>query len=813
MNRLLHFLFFLLILTNSFSQSLTGELKGMLDQIGKNLPADQLFLHLDRNLYHEGDTIRFQSYIRDSQTGVIETPSKSLYVLLLNSDHSTIDSARFRISYSTASGWLKVPEIIPDGYYSILAFTSDQMNYDPGFAFTTPVRIEKINQIRDEAGPEDSLTKASVDLRFLPEGGTFIHGFSQRIAFNAVASDGKRLQASGVIINQRGDKITDFTTGPYGPGVVEFTPVQGDSYYARPVEAEFGNLSWPLPEPEDSGVSLRADNTKPGSLDIMIRGNETEGREYFLTVMMNNILIFSRDIQLDLPFSARIPTGELPSGTAFVTLYDKEMNPVAERMIFLNASRKMNVLIKASVPVASPGEETELTINTTDDKGDNISSIISVAVIDSLSGYDRWIPYPDIESLFLYDKDFYNNLPQSIKCQGLCNIDNKSVDLLMMTYGWRRYALKEIADETGEVKTNNYDHLRITNPGAEKKGRFSITLISPEGGRAVTLGIDAARETILPFDSLETFVRQVMILPDEDPFRNLNPVNFEFPENKAYIHNAKLLKTDSSYYEHGIVSVNRGMPLFNPDSAIIIESVTIKGPENKPAEYLDKNAQQFKYTNAYTLYSKDFEYALTFEDILYKLGAYKVDKKNQRVILRVEALLPQISVTSNAIFAPRAALFVLDGTPIYDRSYLPIAQLPASDIASVTVIRGPQGYARYGNDARFGMILVTTKTGNRINGVTNPDEESEPGNENLKEVRIFRSDVEYYIPTKEQIESVPEYHFRPTLLWKSDVYLDGSGPLKFRYPDNKGKGTVMIFVNGVSFTNLIGSERYSYHVR
>jgi hypothetical protein len=33
-----------------------------------------------------------------------------------------------------------------------------------------------------------------------------------------------------------------------------------------------------------------------------------------------------------------------------------------------------------------PGDETELTINTTDVKGNNIKSIISVAVIDSLSG-------------------------------------------------------------------------------------------------------------------------------------------------------------------------------------------------------------------------------------------------------------------------------------------------------------------------------------------------------------------------------------------------------------------------------------------
>ena len=156
MKKFLQLLFLFVIPVNSFSQSLADKMTGILNQISKNIPADQLFLHLDRNLYHTGDTIRFQAYIRDSQTGVFETQSKSLYVLLLNSDHITIDSARFRISYSTASGWLKVPEITPVGYYSILAFTSDQMNYDPRFAFNTPIKIDKINPDRINSDPKES---------------------------------------------------------------------------------------------------------------------------------------------------------------------------------------------------------------------------------------------------------------------------------------------------------------------------------------------------------------------------------------------------------------------------------------------------------------------------------------------------------------------------------------------------------------------------------------------------------------------------------------------------------------------------------
>ena len=58
-------------------------------------------------------------------------------------------------------------------------------------------------------------------------------------------------------------------------------------------------------------------------------------------------------------------------------------------------------------------------------------------------------PVPEIESACLYDREFYNNLPFKIKSQGLENIDNKSVDMLLMTYGWRSFHPKEIT--TGQL--------------------------------------------------------------------------------------------------------------------------------------------------------------------------------------------------------------------------------------------------------------------------------------------------------------------------------------------------------------------------
>jgi hypothetical protein len=814
MKKLLQLLFLFVISASSFSQSLTQKMTGILNQMGKNIPADQLFLHIDRNLYHAGDTIRFQAYIRDRQTGVFETESSALYALLLNSNHVTTDSARFRIINSISSGWLKVPEAIPPGDYSILAFTSSDMNFSPEFAFTVPIKINNLqpsqnvtktqSKDKDSSLHQVSLPQTTIDLAFLPEGGTFIFGILQRLAFNAVTSTGKSLEVAGVIINQRGVEITKFTSTKYGPGVVEFTPLPGDYYFATVNGEEFKGLKWPLPVPEKSGVTMRVNNAGNGLIDIILNGSEIAGTSYFLTITMNNILVFSEDVRLDTLFRKSIQTDKLPSGTAFVTLYDHELNPIAERLIFLNEYKKMNVEIGVSSPSVNRGDETELTVNTTDDKGNNISSIVSIAVIDSISGYNKEIPLPEIESAYLYDKEFYNNLPFNIKSRGLKNIDSQSIDVLLMTYGWRKFTPKEVTISNPEKELVNYDFLKITNPGPEKKGMSDIKILTIEELDSISLLTDKNREAVLFYDSLDVNVRQIMIMPDKNPVKNINPVKVEFPENKYFTEKAKLLTPDTSYITSDLEVVSKKQPDIDLDNAIMIEPVTIKAPNQPSKVYVDKYAKMFQSVGTSTIYSIDFVAATCFEDILYTNNPYTLNKNNKTIYLR------SVHYRMNGNLIP--ALIVLDNTAI-DTTYETIATMPASEIASVTFLRGIQGFSRFGWKAISGVVFVTTKTGNGLADGGLSNDMFRRNDDLLKQVRLFRTEIEYYIPTKEEVALMPEFQFRPTVLWKNEVFIDESGSVKIKYPNNLAKGTVMVSVNGTSFTNLVGSNRYIYKVK
>jgi alpha-2-macroglobulin-like protein len=827
MKRLFQLLSLLMFSISSPSQSLSEKLSGVLYQVGKDIPSDQLFLHLDRNLYHPGDTIRFQAYIRDSRTGVFGTESISLYVLIINSEHVTIDSARFRIIYPAVPGWLVIPDKIQPGDYSVLTFTSSDINFNPKYAFSTPVKIDNLIpsgntpkqkvEIQDTARYQVPLQEQSIDLRFLPEGGTFIYGIKQRVAFNAVTSTGSVLEVSGEIKNQEGVSICDFKSSPNGSGVAEFTPQQGDTYFASISDDKSGDMKWPLPAAEKSGVSMRVINRGDRVIDIILRGRNIEGRSYFLTVTMNNVLVFSEDVKVDTLFRKRIQTDKLPSGTAYISLYDNELNPVAERLVFLNDYKKMNVKIEVSAPFFFKGEETELTVTTTDEAGDKASSVISVAVIDSAFGYCSSIIPAEIESTYLYDREFYDNLPRRIKYGGLKFIDSKSMDLLLMTYGWRKFVPKEVA-VTPDMELVNYDYLKIINPGPVKNGRSEISLISDASLDVISLPVSNKREAILYYDSLDFNVRQIMILPDKTPDKNINPVRISFPENKDYTERVKLLANFPTSITPDLPFSSIKQTDLRLDGYIIIEPVTIKAPIQpvKPKEYVDRYARMYQSSGAQTWYRKDFGPAFCLEDILYKYNPYKLH--DFQVFLRPSS--PYISGENygpNEVFHETElsypALIVVDSNPI-GYNYETVATMSSSQIASVTFLRGVQGVTMYGAKARGGVVFITTIIGS---GFTEEEfdkmEEARRNDDQLQQVRLFRTETEFYIPAKEKIENDPAYQFRPTIFWQDLVFIDESGTVKIKYHNNLVISTVLVFVNGISFTNLIGSDRLSYEVK
>lgn len=824
MKKILIIIFLSAFFVSSFSQSVTEKLSGILNTSRNDIPHDQVFLHIDRNFYHPGDTIRFEAYIKDRQTGIFETKSISLYSLLVSSSYKTIDSARFRVINSTASGWLRIPDEIPSGNYKMISFTGSMMNYDPSYIFSTPVRIDRLISQKTLKDSTHAVTypqpfqadtnHAEIDLRFLPEGGSFVYDADQRIAFNAVSSSGKAIEAEGVIYNQRGEKITEFRSGKCGPGMIEFMPETGDVYYSDLKGKEYAGMKWPLPVPEKKGVALRVNERADGLIDIEIRGKGVKGDVYYLALTMNNVLVLSEEIKMDSLVRFKISTEELPAGTAHITLFDSAFHPVAERLLFVNFDRIPVVEITPASQKYSRGNETEISINTADKDGRNVGSVVSVAIIDSVSGYYNSMPLKDIKSTMLFEKEFIENLPPKIRLRGISNLTLSEIDLLFMTYGWRKFNMKDSSDTVLVREILDYDNLRIKSPAKGKKMRKKINIVSPEGSEMYSFTPEKD-EVILRYNTLDPSVRQIIIMPDENAAININPVSTEFPANKNFIERAKKIASDAEDLKNDSPQRKQAENEFSPDSTIPIGPVIIRGPKERTEKIKSKYQLLYQNTNPVTFTSKDFQTSLYFEDILFRMHPYQIDTKDKKVYL-------SFGRTGRMSYP---ALIVVDDSPLWgtmnsrtqkwESSYMTIADMPASNISSITLLKGLQGFSVYGQEALGGVIFVTTNAQAMMDGTYEETEARQPPvkNDIARPIRIFRSEIEYYVHAKEQVQLVAEYKNRPTLFWENELILDGSGPVKIRYPNNMAKGTIMVIINGVTINNVPFASDFKYSIK
>ena len=71
--------------TPALPSSLEGW-KQHLELFGRNIPQEEVFLHLDNTCYFAGDTLYFKAYVRRSDTGKLTDLSQLLYAELWNQE-------------------------------------------------------------------------------------------------------------------------------------------------------------------------------------------------------------------------------------------------------------------------------------------------------------------------------------------------------------------------------------------------------------------------------------------------------------------------------------------------------------------------------------------------------------------------------------------------------------------------------------------------------------------------------------------------------------------------------------------------------
>ena len=854
---------------------------------------DQVFVHTDKNKYRPGDTIYFQSYVRNTFSGAFESSSTAMYVLLFNDQHQVVDSSRFRITNATSPGWLALPINTKSGIYHLTAFTSQMQNFDPLDAFHLDLKVDvpqnqKMNievrlnkdvyhpgdtleaglKITDSNGKPSSqqyfkssfvyknylidndesktnrdgdsfirfiipdsihfITRMQIslynnkkerfqvknfiipfsdeylDLRFLPEGGNLVAGLEQVIAFNAVDRYGEPLRVEGLLKNANGVVLDTVISGPFGPG--KFACKAENGMFLELTNGPGKQKTWPLPVPDPFGECLSITPVDRRSFAIEVQSDSYKGDTLIVSGTMYLKQIFERKLIMDKKQRLVIKTDDLPEGIAEVTLFNKDLKPVAERLVSVNADEHLRFNVITNKPDYSPGQETEVTVNVTDANGNPTSGIFSVSVADSLSGHDPTIYTPGIAFSLIYNPFFPSNIPSAVLEKGFENLPDDQRDLILMTYGWCRFNWNFDLTASNNKGPVDYDQLKMKllySSGKHLANR-KLDLVSLEGPSIIHLTTNKTGEISLPLTFLPVITSSVTMIPDPKSSDRVTGAMLSVPYNEQYMKNKNMYLSQQTLTTGLMGNISLINKLSLSEKIIEIPEVLISA--TRKIEYINQYEELYNYANVKSLPREK----------IYKFQTLGQAIRNivPTAIIQEPPLAPVIYLRpSHSFFGPRIqAMIVLDGMRL-DKGWEldDVRSIPPDQIASISILDGPQGHTIYGEEASGGVVFINTNKSGFVN-IRTDWKTQDKSNNMLVPIKLFRPNIEFYNPTRSEIESDPAIKGRTTVYWNPEVYFDGKNPVQLKYINPLRSARMIITINCVSLSNLIGTAKISYSV-
>jgi TonB-dependent SusC/RagA subfamily outer membrane receptor len=669
----------------------------------------------------------------------------------------------------------------------------------------TSGRINTAIKIGENTSVEKSIpiksTSDAVDVQFFPEGGSLVQDVRSRIAFKALGADGLGKPISGYVQDNEGKKVALIKTYHLGMGTFTITPFAGKTYEAV-VKFEDGserNIKLPLAIAE--GATLSVNNLANDSILVKVATNnsflEKNLNKAFTVVAQNsgNILYTAKSQLSSLAFAAKLDKSRFLAGINQITLFDENMQPIAERLVFIAPKDTLKVAIKPNKSTYTQRGKTTLAIQALSPTGKPVIGSFSLSVVDA-----NMVNVPIDEQ-----ENILTNLILTSDIKGyvenpnyyLTDINEEKIiatDVLMLTQGWRRFSWKNLAIE----RTNVYKAEKtLSISGKVTRGK------SPVENGTVTIFSSGKNPLLVQAktNALGEFMVDSLYFPDSTKFvvqaRNekgrkyvdIELYNTSFPvviknENQADLtinindSMTAYLKNSKSQYEEWLKNgiVNRSILL---GEVVVVDK---KPVVNESSSNLNGAGNADK-----VLTEKDLQNATSLDMALQG---------------RVAGLMIQNGI---AYIRGSQAQIIMDGIYV-EPDFL--NTIPISDVESVEILKSIGYTAIYGSRGGGGVIVITTKRG-KPGYVSNV---YVPGVITYQPLGLFK-EKEFYVPNYADPKlNTSVADLRTTIYWNPNIITDslGNASISFYNGDNTGKYNVIL--EGMDLNGHLARKVTSYNI-
>ncbi len=225
-------------------------------------------------------------------------------------------------------------------------------------------------------------------------------------------------------------------------GAFTFVPERNVRYTIR-LEGH-KDSSYDFPPVKDSGIVMQLVKNATDSLTLKLISSFSIPQPVMIRLQSRGIMLAGAAGLLKDSLILRLPIADVPQGLAEITLFDSQLQPLAERLVFLHPDRNMRIRVKTDKERYQSKEKVTLRITTTDPQGKPIPAVLSLRVRDVLMTDET--NARDIVNYYQLSTQLRGRIHDPGYYFDSSNADrHEALDLLMLTQGWRRYVWNEEA--------------------------------------------------------------------------------------------------------------------------------------------------------------------------------------------------------------------------------------------------------------------------------------------------------------------------------------------------------------------------------
>jgi TonB-dependent SusC/RagA subfamily outer membrane receptor len=651
-------------------------------------------------------------------------------------------------------------------------------------------------------------TSNQIDVQFFPEGGDMITNVRSRVAFKAVGSDGLGKTINGYIQDNTGKKVANISTRHAGMGYFSIYPEANLTYEAVVTFTDGSEKKFPLPAVKPEGIILSALERGNDSLLLRVQTNDVYssahlGKNFTVLAQSSGNIVYTAAAKLSKNgFATYLSKAQFPTGIIQLTLFNDQMQPLSERLIFNSNSKDfLNIEVKPDKEAYTKRGKVNIAVTAKTAENNPMVSSLSMSVID-----EGKVPVkPEEEHTILSELLLKSDLKGYIENPNYYfhEVDDKKkadLDVLLMTQGWRRFNWQNLITNTlSSLNFKPEKTLSIAGTVTNNKKPVvngNVTVFSSSGGTFIIQAKtdEAGKFEIdsLLFPDSTKFVVQARTIKDKkfveivmDEFGK-HPVQTPFAKSElsANINSsmAAYIKNSKSQYEellkNGLIT-----------RSIMLDEISVVEKREKLQNSSNLNG------------GGNADRVITAEELQ---NAPNLEFALQGKVAGMMIQNGEIYFMRNMGGPP--AQIILDGIFV-EADFL--NTIAPQDVESVEIMKPGALTSIYGTRGGSGVIVINTKRGGGNYTSTNT---YTPGLIAYQPIG-FTAMKQFYVPAYDKAETKKDMaDFRSTIYWNPTVITDTTGNAKVNYFNADGTGTYRIVVEGLDIYGRLGRKVIRYKV-